>query len=378
MRIFQIALLLMLFTGCKNNAKDANTSEEKENITVKNDTEFPFYVGTYTNGDSKGIYKYTLSADGKLSKDKLVASSENPSFLAFSKDRNYLLAVNENEVGTVSSFKIQPDTLQFINKSLSGGAHPCFVVVNENGFIVTANYSSGTVGLLEMDDDGRVSDLLFTNQHTGKGTHERQDASHAHSVWLAPTQNDVVEVDLGTNELWFSTINSEGKTLEAKQNQKLTFAEGTGPRHMTFHPNGKWAYVFGELNNTVVTLALDEQNQFKVLNTYTTLPTDFSGENTGADIHISSDGKFLYASNRGHNSIAVFEVLEEGKLQLKAHTSVRGKGPRNFSLAPNEDYLLVANQYTNNIISFKRDSKTGLLTFVDEIEAPTPVCILFE
>ena len=381
MKLLKIALVIVLLASCKDKV------EKKENMTAadshskieeKKEQNSPFYVGTYTNGESEGIYEYSLAEDGKLSKEKLVAKTENPSYLHFSADKKYLIAANELTEGKVSSFKILKDTLEFINKQSSGGMHPCFVVSNDEGFVLAANYSSGSVGLLKLKEDGSLTELLDVHQHKGKGANKRQDGPHAHSVWLQPTQNDVIEVDLGTNELWFSKLNSETNKIEPKSNEKLAIAKGAGPRHMAFHPSGKWAYVFGELNNTITVLAINEAGEFKVESTISTLPEDFKEENTGADIHISSDGKFLYASNRGHNSIVIFKVKDDGNLEVIGHESVRGEGPRNFSLSPDEKFLLVANQYTNNIISFKRDINNGLLTYVDEIKAATPVCILFK
>ncbi len=379
MKLQVAALVLLSIIGCKQKEEKENTQKSvniESSVAMESEKTF-FYVGTYTDGASEGIYRYSLGADGKLAKDKLVAKTESPSFLTFSEDKKYLLAVNELTEGTVSSFKISQDSLQFLNKKPSGGMHPCFVVSNEEGFVLTANYSSGNVGLLKLKEDGNLTDLLDTHQHKGKGAHDRQDGPHAHSVWLEPTQNDVIEVDLGTNELWFSEIDAASKKIKPKSIPNLAFEDGTGPRHMAFNPNGKWTYVYGELNNTITVLSIGEKGNYKVENTYSTLPEDFEGENTGADIHISSDGKFLYASNRGHNSIVIYKVNEDGSLNTIGYESVRGDGPRNFSLSPDGSYLLVANQYTDNIISFKRDTNTGLLTFVDEIEAPSPVCILF-
>lgn len=340
-----------------------------------------FYVGTYTDGESQGIYTYALNSDGELEKLKLVAESDNPSYLAFSKDRKFLLAVNEikNEegVGMVSSFKIQGDSLVLINQQSSAGAHPCFIAVNDLNYVITANYSSGNTGLLKLNDNGKLSEVLDTQQHTGKGSHKRQDAPHAHSVWFYPSQMDVVAVDLGTNQLWFSSIDSSSNTLQTKSPETLGLNPGDGPRHLAIHPNKKWIYVLNELSSTVTLITHDEPDGFVKAKSTSMLPNDFNKENTGADIHISNDGRFLYASNRGHNSIVIYEIRDHGELIVVGHEPVRGDGPRNFSLSPDGSFLLVANQHSNNIISFKRDSDTGLLEFVDEIQAPNPVCLLF-
>lgn len=366
----------------KNKTEASDQSEMKNSEKLSDNTnDLNFFVGTYTNGESKGIYTYSLSTEGELKKIKLAAQSDNPSYLAFSKDRKYLLAANEIKndqgVGNVSSFKVQGDSLVFVNKRSSGGAHPCFVAINDQGYVVTANYSGGNTGLLQLDQNGVLSELLDTHQHTGKGSHQRQDAPHAHSVWFFPSHDKVVAADLGTNQLWFTTIDTNSNTLQPLSPETLNLNSGDGPRHLAFHSNGKWIYVLNELSNTVTLVRYDEQQGYSKGESFSMLPDDFKLENTGADIHISDDGKFLYASNRGHNSIVIYKVEDDGALQVVGHESVKGEGPRNFSLSPDGDYILVANQYTNSIISFKRDAKTGLLTFVDEIEAPSPVCILF-
>jgi 6-phosphogluconolactonase len=339
-----------------------------------------FYVGTYTNKESKGIYKYELSNQGKLKQIGLVEETSNPSFLVKSNDGKTVFAVDEaNEEGTgfIKSFKIAEDSLQFISKSKSGGAHPCFIAVNKENQILIANYTGGNVGLLKADKNGKLSPLLNIQQHTGKGTTDRQQAPHAHSAWFHPSKKEIISVDLGTNQLWFSTIDNKKNELTFTNQKTLNMADGKGPRHLTFHPNNKWIYVLGELNNTV-SLVKEKEGNYFVDALISMLPEDFIASSSGGDIHISKDGKFLYASNRGHDSIVIYEVNpENGTLKTIGFQSVLGKHPRNFSLSPNEDYLLVANRDTNNIVSFKRDSETGKLTFVDEISAPSPVCILF-
>lgn len=364
----------------KTEASDQSGMKNSEKLS-DNTNDLNFFVGTYTKGESKGIYTYSLSPDGELKKIKLSAQSDNPSYLAFSKDRKYLLAANEIKndqgVGNISSFKVQGDSLVFVNKRSSGGAHPCFVAINDQGYVVTANYSGGNTGLLQLDQNGVLSELLDTHQHTGKGVSDRQDGPHAHSVWFFPSQDKVVAADLGTNQLWFTAIDARSNTLQPLSPKTLDLNPGDGPRHLAFHSNGKWIYVLNELSNTVTLVRYNEQQGYTKDASFSMLPDDFQKENTGADIHISDDGKFLYASNRGHNSIVIYKVEDDGALQVVGHESVRGEGPRNFSLSPDGNYILVANQYTNSIISFKRDASTGLLSFVDKIEAPSPVCILF-
>ena len=372
LQIFTIILIFTLFVGCHNEKKD----------TLPTNNNYTFFVGTYTNGESQGIYKYSLQNDGILQKIGLATISDNPSFLAKSSDNKYLIAVNEinseNGLGTVESFLIKGDSLKSISKSSTGGAHPCFVAVNESGFVLTANYTSGNIGFLKINSEGELTSLLDVQQHTGKGTTERQEGPHAHSVWFDPDGKNIISVDLGTNELWFSHLDSLQQKLIPSNPNKLSMTTGAGPRHLVFHPNKKWIYVVNELNGSITLVQKTETGKYNIKGSFSTLPSDYTKPNTCADIHISKDGKFVYASNRGHNSIAVFEVnTMDGSLILIGHESTRGDGPRNFSLSPDDKFLLVANQLTNNIISYKRNKTTGLLEFKHKIKAPTPVCILF-
>lgn len=342
--------------------------------------DYLFYVGTYTNKESKGIYKYTLSATGKLKEIGLMAKTRNPSFLALSPDKKYLLAVNEvaeDNTGFVSSYAIQSDSLIFINRSVSGGTNPCFITVTKNGQVLTANYTSGSIGLLSLEKNGQLSDLLAIQQHTGKGSTERQKSPHAHSVWV-DEKNDkqIISVDLGTNELWISTIDTINHTFH-KNPTKIAMEVGAGPRHLAFHPTKNRVYILNELNNTVTMLS-HENGTFKTKSSISTLPADFSEFSKGADIHISSDGLFLYASNRGHDSIAIFSIdPQNGGLSLIDFETLKIKTPRNFSLTPDGKFLLVANQDANTLVAFSRNPVTGLLSYASEVHALTPVCIVF-
>ena len=342
---------------------------------------YTFFVGTYTNGDSEGIYKYLLEKDGTMKRVGLVSVSDNPSFLTMSVDKKYLIAVNEtnhNGAGTVESFLIKDDRLVLISRSSSGGADPCYITTDERGFVLVANYNGGNLGLLRLDKSGELSALLDVEQHTGSGTTNRQKGPHAHSVFFEPEGSEIISLDLGTNELWFSHLNTDVPQLIPSGRAKLKLHPGAGPRHLTFHPNGKWIYVVNELDCTVTIVRKHENRNYETGASISTLPDAFKKGYSCADIHITSDGKFVYASNRGHDSIVIYEVAgEDGSLSLIGHQSTNGETPRNFSLSPDDNFLLVANQSTNNIVSFKRNESTGLLTYVTQIEAPTPVCILF-
>lgn len=365
--ISMISLLLLL--SCGSAEKEKKEKQEPQ----------AFYVGTYTDKDSQGIYKYELSEEGQMKQTGLMAVTENPSFLAKSSDGKYLLAVNEisdeNNHGRVESYAISQDSLLLISSQASGGAHPCFVSTNEGGYVLVANYTGGNMALLKIDEQGALNELDL-EQHEGKGTTSRQQGPHAHSAWFAPMNDHIISVDLGTNELWFSTIEQE--KLIPVTPQKLAMERGAGPRHLCFHPNHQWIYVLNELNGTVTQVEVLADGTYQIRSTHSTLDSEYTGENYAADIHISSDGRFIYASNRGPNDLAVFDVnAKNGQLTLLSHISTQGIWPRNFCLSPDENFLLVAHQHSDDISCFKRDQDTGLLELVSQVWAPSPVCLLF-
>ncbi|MCB0751335.1 MAG: beta-propeller fold lactonase family protein, partial [Ignavibacteriae bacterium] len=253
MKINLVIFVLLFVLGCQTNQKEIM----EESISNS------FYVGTYTDSVSHGIYKYKLRQDGILEKIGLAAKSNNPSFLAKSSNQKYLLAVSEidrNSTGEVVSFLIAGDSLKPISNSSSGGAHPCFVSVNKDGFVLAANYTGGNVGLLRLNKNGELSSLLDVEQHTGKGTTDRQKAPHAHSAWFNPFDNNIISIDLGTNELWFSYLDTLEQKLIPAEPQKLSMNPGAGPRHLVFHPNNKWIYVINELNSTITLVEKSVEN----------------------------------------------------------------------------------------------------------------------
>lgn len=371
MKILNSIIVLLLLAGCQ---VDKNETKQENNT-------YSFYVGTYTNKDSQGIYKYLLQKDGSLKRIGLVAISENPAFLAMSTDKKYLLAVNEINIdgaGVVESFLIKGDSLALISSRSSGGAHPCFITVNEMGFVLVANYTGGNVGLLRLNKEGELGPLLDVQTHNGSDINKNQQTAHAHSAWFESSDNAIICVDKGTNELWFSQLDTKLQTLIPSDPQTLKMELGAGPRHLVIHPNGHWIYVLNELDNTVTLVRKSGDGNYIKDKSFSTLPIGYTEPSICADIKISSDGTFVYASNRGDNSIAIFKVnANNGFLNLVGHQSSRGNAPRNISLSPDGNFLVVANRHSNNIVSFKRDKITGLLEEADQIEAPTPACIVF-
>jgi len=342
----------------------------------------PFFVGTYTDGTSKGIYKYLLGESGKLTESGLVAKTENPSFLAMSADGGFLVAINEIDLkgagGRVESYSVDSDRLTRISQKQSGGAHPCFVSINNDNFILTANYSSGTIGLLKLLPDGSLSDILDIQEHSGRDITDRQRSPHAHSVSFVPGSNDIIALDLGIDQIRFSRLDPVRKKLLPLSPDGLHMTPGSGPRHFVFHPGGRWLYLTNELNSSVSHIQRNETGNYSALALYSSLPANFQKPNTCSDLKISSDGNFLYVANRGHDSIAVFRVNpENGSLKLLGHKSCGGKNPRGITLSPDESFLLVANQSSGSLVVLSRNKTSGLLKYNCQVGVTAPSCILF-
>ncbi len=366
-----ILCILIFVSACDNQY----SSQEEEHLTQT------FWVGTYNSDSIKGIFSFELYANGDMQLLKHAAITDNPSYLSKTPDNRYLLCTNEVDQkgnASIESYGIIEDSLEFISRSLSGGAHPCYITVNKNAYVLTANYSGGNIALHQINEKGVLSDLLDIQQHQGSGVHTRQEGPHAHAARFVADQNLIISVDLGTNSLWFSTLDADNHKFQSHLPQQLFMDTAAGPRHLAFHPNGQWLYVINELSSTITWLYSNPATTYTMGHSISTLPAGYEGANHCADIHISSDGRFLYASNRGHNSIAIYSIdLKTGQLKLLDHQSVYGDWPRNFSLSPDENFLLVANKKSNNMVCFHRDTDTGLLQYASEIEAPSPVCILF-
>ena len=357
-----------------------------QNIPGKNTLHF--YVGTYTDSISEGIYRFGLDVQsGKLHSNGLAVLSENPSYLAMSKDGKNLLAVRETKddsnqgMGYIELFKIDDiGNLTSVNKVASGGAHPCHVAVNEDGLVLASNYTGGNVTLMRIEPTGELSEVLSADQHAGHGpVADRQEKPHVHSAIFEPKGKRIFVADLGIDQVKVYTIDKATTTLKPNKYPEIKLAPGSGPRHMAIHPNGKLLFIANELGCNVSVVQLLDNGAFKIVETASTLPADFAKPNSCADIHLSPEGNFLYVSNRGMNSIAIFAVNEkEQKIKLLGHEDTKGEMPRNFTLTPQGDFLLVANQNTDNIVVFRRDAETGLLTYTDQINAFKPVCLLFK
>ena len=342
------------------------------------------FIGTYTDSKpGKGIYVYTMNAQtGELTKASNGENIMNPSFLNISHDGKYLYACTDTKTalpGSISSFAIDSVTgkINFINKQSSAGANPVYVALDKsNKFIVNANYTEGNVSVFSTGKDGSVNPCLqsirFTDSSINK---ERQEKSHIHSVFFSPGYDYVYLPDLGSDKIRAFKFNpGSPEPLIAMDNLTVRTVPGSGPRHMAFHPNKKFAYCIEEMSGMVVAFACNN-GKLTLLQTISSNSKKLV-EYSSADIHISPDGLFLYGSNRGENTISIFSIGGNGKLKLMGHQSTLGEGPRNFTLDPTGHFLLVANQLTNNIVVFKRDAKTGLLTNTgSQVTVPAPSCL---
>lgn len=348
------------------------------------------FIGTYTqNSESEGIYVYEFNAkNGNLI--KLAASEfiENPSYLAIDNKNNILYAVNEISIdslgnsGLITSLKIDTNTwsLRKINSVLSHGAHPCHISLDRTGnYALAANYSGGNISLSKIMHDGSLANLNASYRHKGIGPHPNQNAPHAHMIISDGVGKYVYATDLGSDKIYQYQIDYKYEILTKTNEFSLT--AGTGPRHMVFHPDKPWVYVLGELNGSVNCFLVDNKSgtltNFQTISTYA---QQLDLEPKSADIHIHPNGKYLYASNRGElNNIAIYSINQDsGKLELLAHQSTLGISPRNFTIDPTGNYLLVANQNSNTIVVFTIEAETGFLIESQVSEnIPLPVCLKF-
>lgn len=340
-------------------------------------------IGTYTNScESKGIYVYEFDTNsGSFILKQTSENITNPSYLTVSSDNKFVYSVSENGgQSTISSFKYDSKSgkLNLINSEDSKGANPCYII-NDDKNVIAANYTGGNISVFGKNLDGSIAPAKQVVQHFGKGINiKRQESPHVHMVYFSPDKKYVLANDLGNDKVYsyFYDPNSANEPLKNKDS--VLVKSGSGPRHLTFSNDGKFVYLLQELDGSL-TIFSYANGILKMIDETTILAKDFKGSFSSADIHISPDGKFLYASNRGEaNNITVFKVLKNGKLQLAGQTSTLGKGPRNFAIDPSGNFLLVAHQYTNNIIIFKRDKNTGALTDTGKrIDLCSPVCLVF-
>jgi 6-phosphogluconolactonase len=350
------------------------------------------YVGTYTaEGASEGIYASELdTAEGTLTTPRLVAKTVNPSFLAIHPNRRFLYAVSEldetdgRQTGAVAAFAIDADTgeLALLNKQASEGAGPCHLVVDPKGrAVLVANYGGGSVASLPIGEDGSLKPAASAIQHTGHSVNsQRQEGPHAHSINLDPAGRFAFAADLGLDQVLIYKFDAASGKLAPNDPPYAEVAGGAGPRHFAFHPSGQFAYVINELANTVTAFRFDATaGTLTETQTISTLPDDFGEASYTAEVQVHPSGKFLYGSNRGHDSLAVFAIDQStGKLTAVGHQKTGGKTPRNFGIDPTGAYVLAANQASDNVVLFQVNQKTGKLQQRGEpLAVPAPVCVKF-
>jgi 6-phosphogluconolactonase len=348
------------------------------------------YVGTYTGPASKGIYAFRFDPQsGQAKPIGLTAETANPSFLAADEKGSHLYAVNEisdyqgQKSGAVSAFTIDHATgkLTFLNQVSSHGAGPCYISVDNSGkFVLVANYDSGTVASFPILANGKLGEAAAVVQHSGHGAdRERQEGPHAHEIETSKDNRFAIAADLGLDKLLVYKFNAKTGALQPNQPPFAQLDPASGPRHFSFTPDGRFAYVLAEMRSAVTGFAYDAKaGSFQKLDTVSSLPPDFKGHNDSAEIAVSPSGKFVYASNRGSDTIAVLSIAHDGKLAPVEYAPTQGKTPRGFGIDPTGSYLLVGNQESNNIVVFRIDGKSGQLKPTGQIlDVPTPVAVKF-
>lgn len=357
----------------------------------------PFvYVGTYTTtlphveGKAKGIYVFQFDpATGALSSGKVAAETANPTFLALDPTHRFLYAANEtddgpNRSGGVSAYALDATSglATLINQRLTLGTHPCYLQVDATGrAVVIANYTSGSVISFPLNADGSLGEHGSFFQHVGSSVNpQRQEGAHAHMALIDPSNRFVFVPDLGMDQVKIYQLDAPKGALQPNDPASVSVDAGQGPRHFDIHPNRNFAYVINEMGSTVTAFRYDEaKGSLEPMQTISTLPAGFSKNTSCAHIQVHPSGKFLYGSNRGHDSIAIFQIdPQSGKLTAAGHESTQGQIPRNFTLDPSGNFLLAANQNTDTIVTFRVDPNSGALTPTGHVaRCPSPVCLKF-
>jgi 6-phosphogluconolactonase len=346
------------------------------------------YVGTYTDGTSRGIYRLTFdAATGTMSEPVLAVETKNPSFLALHPNGRFLYAVGEissfegQKTGAVSAFAIDPKTgdLALLNQQSSGGAGPCHLVVDKAGRnALVANYGGGTVAVLPIETDGRLKPASSLRVHEGSGPNKgRQERPHAHGIYLDAAERFALSPDLGADRVFVYRFDAAKGTLEPHGAAPLD--PGAGPRHLAFHPSGKHLYTINELLSTLTAFSYDaDKGALTSLQTVSALPAGFSGTSWTAEVAVSPDGRFVYGSNRGDDSLAVFRVdAATGRLTPAGHAAVGGKNPRHFTIDPSGRFILAGHQGSGTIAVLRLDLGTGLPALVGSpVKVDKPVCLL--
>jgi len=381
-------ITMFILTGCNGAGQPAPTPEAT-NAKPAAPSEYYLYVGTYTRGDSKGIYIYRMDFETAALTPVGVEELSNPSFLALHPSGKYLYAVNENakfreqNSGAVTAFAIEPHTgkLDQLNQQPSGGGGPCHLAVDKTGRVVlVANYGGGSITALPIAEDGSLDPATSFVQHRGSSVHQRQKAPHAHWIDVDPANKHVLCADLGLDKVMVYDVDAATGQLSPNDPPAGETQPAAGPRHFAFHPTGEFGYVINEIDSTLTAYRYDAATgALTEIHTVPTLPKDFDGNNSTAELVMHPSGRFLYGSNRGHDSIAVFRVDQQtGRLTAVGHTKTQGKTPRSFGIDPTGAYLVALNQQSDSIVIFRIDPATGTLSDTGvKVDNPTPVSVVF-
>ena len=349
-----------------------------------------FYIGTYTTGTSRGIYRAKLDLHtGHVSQPELVAELDNPAFLTLHPQSPILFACSEirrdgkREGAKLVAYRIENNgVLTLLGSQPTQGSGPCYVSTDSDGRVaLVAHYASGSVASLPIASDGTLSPVSVLNQHTGSGPRtDRQEGPHAHCIVADPSNRFACAVDLGTDQVLVYGLDAPAGKISLQPVKIVCAQPGSGPRHLTFHPNGQFAFLIHEMASTLSALSWDAaQGVLSDLHTLSTLPAGYSGESITAEVLVHPNGRFVYGSNRGHDSLVVFEFdAPAGKLRTLQHISTGGKTPRNFRIDPSGQFLLAANQDSDSIVPFRIDPNNGQLTPTGQsISVGSPSCVKF-
>ena len=361
-KYFILLTIAILTMGCIENKKPMETQT--------------LFVGTYTDGDSEGIYTLQFNPEtGILDSLQLKVKLPNPSFLTISADSKNLYAVQETADfdslgGGITAFSMEDKVLTELNSKGSGGAHPCHVALSGDGQLGVSNYTGGNLAIFDLKADGSLGDRQLIDHKVL----DTARTAHVHQTYF--NEDGLLVADLGLDDLMRYMKQPHG-WIPGKQ-ATISLPEDAGPRHFALSKNRNFIYVINELNATIAVFKKDQEGNYNPIQTESTIAADWTEPNACAEILLSPDGKFLYGSNRGENTIVIFSVAEDsGKISLLGRESVGGDWPRNFTLSPDGNHLLVANKKSNNIAVFKRDAATGLLVFTSNFEMAEPVCLVF-
>ena len=343
------------------------------------------YIGTYTRPPSQGIYAWRFQpASGKLTALGLAAETSNPTFLAVAPNQRFLYAANEDKAGTISAFAIDPASgkLKLLNQVPSRGSGPCHVAVDPGGkWVFAANYNSGSVAMFPVHEDGTLGEATGFVQHAGSSVNaQRQSGPHAHSANVSPDGRWLLVADLGLDQILSYRVDAVKGTLSAGDPAFTKLAPGSGPRHLAFGRDGRFAYAISEMLATVTVFRYNSaRGSLEELQTAQMTPEGYTGPKSGAEIAVHPNGKFLYGSNRGDSTIAVFRIDgDKGTLTAVERVSTAGKTPRNFAIDPSGGFLFAANQDSGNVVVFKINRATGRLTPAGSVlEVASPVCTVF-